>query len=801
MISKINSNYIHTIRLSQFRFLVVVFLCAIFITSCSINKYIPKNEKLYTGAKVKIESKEKIRTGDMIDYVEQGLRPIPNKKFAGFRLKLWFYMMAGENPSSKLKKWIKSKGEAPVYLSSVKPIITSSIIDALLFNMGIFNSRTEYKIVETKYKSSIIYTSYIHKPYVISSISSGISSDSLESDYNESDINFSVRTKIKTINDLIVADLENTLLKVGESYNLGLLKQERLRIDEMLKNKGYFYFNPDYIIFKADTNSVKDQIKLKIKLKDNLPEDVLTVYRIRNIAINQTYSLQDDTTSISMSDTLNYENLIFEGKITENDIQPKVLAQSIYLKKDELYTRQNHTITLNRLMSMGNFKFVQVKIQKSDTTTNGFLDVKIQMTPMPNHTIRGEADLVTKSNSYTGPKLNVSLLTRNTFGGAEQLNCNLGGSFEVQLSGKNRNYFAFSLNPQIELIVPRIMAPFYIKPSNSIYVPKTQFTLSYNFLRRIGYYDMNTFQFIYGFKWKSNVKTEFEYNPVNLSFTAITNKSDLFLSILASNPFLKKSYEEQFIPGGNFAYTYNEQMIEGKRTQYYINFTAETAGNLFWLGKTVLGEKPTTSKPSKIVGSVFSQFTKLSVDGRIYFNYLDKNKLVLRAFAGVAKPYGNSDLMPYSKQFFSGGPNSIRAFQINSLGPGTYQQSPDTRSFLQIGGDIKIEMNAEYRFNIYKYFKGAFFVDAGNVWLHKSNPSGNGTPFQFSSFMKEIAVGGGVGLRVDVSFFILRFDVATPLRKPWLTEGKRWITNYMNAGNKSWGSNNMMVNFAIGYPF
>lgn len=782
------------------KFLSVAMLCAAILSSCSIKKYIPKDEKLYTGATIKIVSKDKVKKGDMIDYLDQGLRPIPNKKFAGFRLKLWYYFIAGENPTGKIKKWIKSKGEAPVYLSSVKPTITSSIIDALLFNMGVFNSHTEYEIIASKYKSALIYTSYIHKPYLFSRFTSAISEDSVTTDSADYEDNISYFEKKKAINDLIVADIQNSLIKAGDIYNLTTLKQERLRIDDMLKNKGYFYFNPDLLVFSADTNAVKNQISLKIKLKETAPENSLTAYKIRHISINQTYSLQDDTVSKD-SDTQIFENIDFVGKPTENDIRPKVLSRSVYLKQNELYTRQNHTITLNRLMSMGNFKFVQVKFQDSDTTANGYLDVSILMTPMPNHTIRAEADLVTKSNSYTGPKLNASVLTRNTFGGAEQLNCSLGGSFEIQLAGKNRNYYAFSINPQIELVVPRIMAPFYIKPSNSIYVPKTIFTLSYNLLKRIGYYDMNTFQFIYGFKWKSNLKTEFEYNPVNLSYTSIGNKSDLFLAILAANPFLNKSYEEKFIPAGNFAYTYNEQMIEGKKTQYYLNFTAETAGNLFWLVKKIAGETPSATNPSRIAGLAFSQYAKFSVDGRVYFNSLNKNKLVLRAFAGIAKPFGNADLIPYTKQFFSGGPNSIRAFQINSLGPGTYQQSLDTKNFLQIGGDIKLEMNAEYRFNIYKYFKGALFVDAGNVWLHKSNTSSNGTPFQFSTFTNEIAVGTGFGVRMDMSFFIVRLDIATPLRKPWLPEGRRWITDYIKPGNTTWGSNNLMVNFAIGYPF
>ena len=453
-------------------------------------------------------------------------------------------------------------------------------------------------------------------------------------------------------------------------------------------------------------------------------------------------------------------------------------------------------------MSMGNFKFVQIKFSDSDTTAPGYLDVNILMTTMPNHTFRAELDMVSKSNNFTGPRLNLSFLNRNTFSGAELLNLNMAGSFEAQLSGSNKNLFSYNLNPQVELTFPRFIVPFKIKRTNSIYIPKTRLSLSYNYLKRVDYFDMRTSQFIYGFKWKENIKKEHELNPINVSYTSLGNQSAAFTDLLASNPFLKKSYEEQFIAGGNYSFTYNEQVVPVKKMQYFLLATAETAGNVFSLAKLIGGEKPSSENPSKVVGSIYSQYAKLSIDARGYFNFSDKNKMAMRVFAGVAKPFGNSSILPYTKQFFSGGPNSLRAFQINSVGPGTNYQNSDNRGFLQLGGDIKLEMNGEYRFNIYRFFKGALFVDAGNVWLQKSNPANTGSPFLFSTFMNEIAVGTGVGLRIDVSFFILRFDLAMPLRKiPKPGDNFRWVTDQINFANSSWRSENLILNIAIGYPF
>ena len=756
----------------------LIFICLL-LSACSISKHLPAGEKLYTGAEIKVVSTDKVKKGNIKTIAQSVVRPAPNNSYLGMHPQLWMYLVAGENPKSKFKKWLKKKGEAPVFMSSVNPRATSAVIDAKLFNMGIFNSYTQFKVVEKKHKATVIYTCYVQKPYQISELKYNLSDDSLSS--------------------IVLSDKDNSFINSGDDYNLDILKAERIRIDALLKNKGYFYFNPDYLLFKADTSSVNHTISCVLTLKDSIPSSALQVYRINNVFIDQNYSLKDEAAD-STKDTLMYNNTIFLGKKSEMSIHPNVILRSVYLRKNEIYSRDNHKITLNRLMSMGNFKFVQVKFSDSDTTSSGLLDATILMTPMTKHTFRTELDLVSKSNNYTGPRLNLSVLDRNAFKGAELLNLTMAGSFEAQLSGANKNSISYSLNPQIELTFPYFLVPFNVKPSNSIYVPKTSFSLSYNFLKRFNYFDMSIFQFAYGFKWKSSVRIEHELNPISISYTAIGNQSDAFNKLLISNPFLKKSYEEQFITGGTYSFLYNEQVISGKKLQYYFHFNAETAGNVFSLIKLISGENPSSNHPSKIIGSIYSQFAKLSVDGRVYFNSKNTNKLALRFFAGVADSYGNSSSLPYSKQFFSGGPNSVRAFQINSLGPGTYLQNPNTNEFLQLGGDIKIEMNGEYRFGIYRYLKGALFIDAGNVWLQKLNPSTIGTPFAFSSFMNELAVGAGFGLRFDVSFFVLRFDLAMPLRKP-LVDNFHWVINEINFGSASWRSNNLILNIAIGYPF
>jgi len=769
--------YIFKFSYKQF----ILFAC-LFMAACSGTKHLPPGEKLYTGAEIRLESKDVIskkKNKYFKTIAENAVRPKPNKRILGMRPKLWMYMRAGEAPKSKFKKWLSKKGEAPVFISSVKPGITSATIDAKFFNSGIFKSLTEYEIVEKKHLAKVTYISHIHKPYTIKNIIYSVSDDGLK--------------------NMILADKENSLIKAGDDYNLDILKNERLRIDALLKDSGYFYFSSDYLSFKADTSEVNHNVSLILTLAEDVPSNAFTVYRINNVLIDEEYSLNGEADKIS-KDTLKFQNYRFLGKESEMSIRPKVILRSVYLRKNEIYSRQNHNITLNRLMTMGNFKFVSIKFTDSDTLASGFLDAVLLMTPMPKHTFRVETDIVSKSNNYTGPRINLSYQNKNTFNGAELLNVNMAGSFEAQLSGKNKNLFSYSLNPQVELFIPRFLVPFKVKTS-SLYVPKTRFSLSYNFLKMVNYFDMRTLQFIYGFKWKEDIRKEHELNPINISYTSITNKSVTFTDLLASNPFLKKSYEEQFIAGGSYAYTYNEQVIQEKKMQYFLHFSTEAAGNIFSLAKSMAGEKISSDNPLKVAGSIYSQYTKLSIDGRAYYNFRDKNKLALRIFMGDAMTYGNSSSLPYSKQFFSGGPNSIRAFSINSVGPGTYHQASNSNGFLQLGGDVKLEANAEYRFNIFSFFKGALFADAGNVWLSKSNPAHTGSPFIFSKCIDELAVGTGLGLRVDVSFFILRFDLATPLRKPWLEQNNKWVTNQISLGNPSWRKENLILNVAIGYPF
>jgi outer membrane protein assembly factor BamA len=285
-------------------------------------------------------------------------------------------------------------------------------------------------------------------------------------------------------------------------------------------------------------------------------------------------------------------------------------------------------------------------------------------------------------------------------------------------------------------------------------------------------------------------------NPISINYISVGNESDAFEKLKIDNPFLARSFEQQFIPGMSYSFQWSQLVRNIKTNRFFFSFNADFAGNALAVAQNIGGVK---GDDKKFWGQSYAQFSRFDFDLRNYQNIGNESRLVSRVFAGIGLPYGNSVSLPYSKQYFSGGPNSVRAFRIRSLGPGNYHPKDsvgDGTSFFDQAGDIKIEANLEYRFPIVSFLKGAVFTDAGNVWLR--NTDGRNGKFT-SNWINEIAIGSGLGFRVDIEFFVIRLDVATPLRKP-TDNGFQWQDSF-ELGNKSWRQENINWNFGIGYPF
>ncbi|WP_419494244.1 BamA/TamA family outer membrane protein [Chryseobacterium bernardetii] len=755
------------------------------VVSCSNTRFLKENQMLYTGAEVKIESDtiSKKEKKDLQAALEANLTPKPNSTFLGMRPKLYFYNIAKEPKKDKgFNYWLKYKmGEKPVLLGDVDREFNKDIIENYSENKGYFNARATYDTVSKNKKAKVIYTLKPGARYLIDGV------------------------KFQKDSTLINQEIQNiagkTLLKNRRPFDLDVIKAERERIDNNLKERGFYYFHPDNIIVQADSTVSKNhKVELNVKLKDNTPPLATQQFSIDKVVVFPNYNIQDVKEG-KYSVPMNKDSL---SKYAFDDIyvidpqhkfKPKIFDRALYFKKGDLYNRSNHNLTLNRLISLGVFKFVKNEFVTSDSLNHKF-DAYYLLTPRQIQSLRLEALGRTNSASYAGSELNLNWTHRNFFRGAEQFKASIYGAFDFQMGGAQDANNIFRAGTNVQLSIPRIVAPFRFH-SSSEFVPRTNITLGYEFQNRTKYYTLNNFTASFGYLWKENARKEHELKVIDITLVSPEKVTEEYREKSKNNPAMERIVAKQLIFGPTYSYTYTNTMLPKKNTFYYKG-TLDLAGNITGL---VTGANVKEGKEKKIFGIPFSQYAKIENDFRFYHKFTEKSSLATRLIAGIAYPYGNSEYVPFSKQFFSGGSNSIRAFRARSLGPGSFDpRTIDPGTYFDQSGDIKLELNAEYRANLYKFLNAAVFVDAGNIWLLNSDPNRPGAKFS-KDFLDEIAVGAGVGLRLDFSILVLRLDLAMPLRVPYYEKGDRWAFDKINFGDPSWRKDNLVLNIAIGYPF
>jgi outer membrane protein assembly factor BamA len=425
------------------------------------------------------------------------------------------------------------------------------------------------------------------------------------------------------------------------------------------------------------------------------------------------------------------------------------------------------------------------------------LDAKILLSPLNKRSLRAEVQGVTKSNSFVGPALILTYRNLNIFNGGEVFSLSGKVGYETQIAqGERDRLTSTEFGVQAGLVFPRVLFPIPIMNRFQFAIPKTRISLGYEYQYRSDLYKINSINTSFGYFWQVNRHIYHEINPASLSLFNLSETTPEFEEILNQNPFLRRSFEQQFIFGLNYTFNYNQLVDSERKNPIFFGATLDFAGNTLRLINTVLG----TRNPDKIFGLEYAQYVRADFDFRHYWRITKEQNLVTRLFAGAGLPLGNSLSLPFVKQYFSGGPSSVRAFRIRALGPGTFiPQDVNTNGFFDQAGDIRLEANVEYRFPISKYLKGAVFTDAGNVWLFNDNEALPGGKFS-NQWAKELGVGSGFGLRIDIQLFVLRFDLAVPIRKPWLPEDERWLDRFL-IFDRDWRSDNLVLNFAIGYPF
>ncbi|HOY97128.1 MAG TPA: BamA/TamA family outer membrane protein [Catalimonadaceae bacterium] len=758
---------------------IVPILLMLAFMACTGLKHVPETEKIYTGAKIHGDKKDKVGgTKKVTNAAEELLRPKANTSILGIRFGLWWYHKTA-NKTSRINKWLYAKlAQEPVYLSKARPEQMVKALDATLYNHGFLDSYSQYETIVKNKTASIVYTLKLNRPYKISRIVFPDEKDEL--------------------NLAIAATGKKTKLRPGMRYNLEKLQEERLRVLNELKEVGFYYLSETDLLFSADTNGANRTVRIRLRVKEDAAEQSLRKYRIAEVNVNADYQLgKDSLPEKRVIDSVNYYSEI-------NYVHPKPIIQSVFFKNNRVYRRTDHSLTYSRLMGLGIYKFVNIRLVKVDSGSQPALTATVLLIPLPRKSLSVEVQGVSKSNNFIGPGINFSHRNRNAFKGAELLILGLRSSFETQLNGPYKGKFTYELNPKVELYVPRFISPVPIR-TRSMYVPRTKFIFDYSYLNRVNYFTINSFKFSYGYKWKSGLAVDHDLGLLNLTYFNISKESSDFLNLIDSNPLLRRRFEKQLIAGISYSFFYNEQVYPEKRSPFYLNVNFESAGNsISGYKKWIQNQTPNSDNPLTIGAVNYSQYLKLDIDIRqyLFFGRKRDQTLAARFLAGWGHPLGNSATMPYIKQFFSGGAYSVRGFPAFSIGPGTYSPPDSLKSifFLQQGGEIKLELNVEYRFPIFKMVKGALFADAGNTWLNNRNVLVPGGQFS-KTFYKELAASMGLGIRADVQFFVLRLDLGVPFLKPWLPESKRLVFDQYDLSSSQWRRNNLILNLAFGYPF
>lgn len=750
--------------------LTYLLLFALVLNACSNTKYLPKGEKLYTGGEVKIDNKDIKKSDSKVLKTDlQGLlRPKPNGSFLGLRPKLYLWNITQTTKTKGLKHWLHEKGEPPVLVSSVDLDKNSEILANRLQNVSYFQAQVSGDTVSKGRTAKAVYTATTGPAYKIRKI------------------NFP--TGKSDLDTAVAGTAKETLLKVGDNYNLDVIKNERIRIDTRLKEKGFYYFAPEDIIVRVDSTIQGHMVDMFVKVKDETPDKARRIYTINKIYVYPNYSLRDTALKLDSARSYRWFNIV-QGR--RETVKPWVFKNTVLLHPGEVYNRTDHTKSLNRFVELGPFKFVKNRFEDVSTDSPK-LNVFYQLTQYPKKSLQLDLLGRTTSANYNGVQANLSWKNRNAFKGAELLTITAFGSTDGQIGQANGGYALSQIGLQTSLTWPRIISPFNFKSDNA-FIPHTTLSLGGSLVIRSQLYTLDSYNGSFGYQWKENQHRTHELHLLDVTYTRPRKVDSLYIDSInkTHNPALSHVIEPQFTWGPSYSYTYDNTTESYRTNSFYYMGRISLSNNLYGLFS---GANISKGDTSKLFGVKFDQYVKLENEIRFFHKVGLNDKIAMRFLAGVGLPYGNSNILPYSQQFFIGGANSLRGFRARSLGPGTvdpYHYVSSTGFLPDESGDIKLEANVEYRAKLVSIVNGALFVDAGNIWDMKYQKGLDGATFG-KNFYKQLAADVGFGLRFDVTILVLRTDFGFPVLKPWLPEGERLVAPKFKDG---------IFNLAIGYPF
>lgn len=756
--------------------LLAVVLAAI-MAACSTTSRLPEGEILYTGVKkvnISAPAGQQVPSG-LSSEIRTQVNVKPNNALTAslrypFPLGLWVWNH-WDRPEKGLKKWLYDKLVAePVLLSDVRPEVRVEMIRHKLEDNGFFRGQSSFELAQGKNqrKASVIYNVETGPAYLLDSI-----------------IYLPDTTRLNHQIDSLAR--RQKYLKSGMRYSTDSLAAARVNIANRLRNRGYYFFRPEYIEYLADSTITPERIALKLDLAENAPHWALQPYRTGKI-----------TTVVSRNDgTGGYDTIATPvGDLVQqmpSRLRRKLIPQNVTFKKGKLFSVRDMNNTQTYLSRLGIFNEIQISALPDTTASAPTLDVLINCRFDKPLETSLEVNASSKSNSYIGPGLSFSVTNRNVFGGGEQLTFKINGSYEWQTGSKRSKssiFNSYEAGITASLSFPRLMGLSWLTQRRRV-LNWTRLTLNADLLNRPHYFRMAQFNLALTYDWQHSRHVSNSFTPFKLTYAKLINTTAEFDSIMNENRAMALSFRNQYIPQMSYTWTY-ERMFNHRRQALNLQLVLQEAGNIFWSVYQLAGKHG----EKKLFGTPFSQFIKGTFQV-VYGHRLGRHDIWLygRALVGAAHAYGNSSEVPYGEQFYIGGANSIRAFTVRSIGPGSFRPpSSQTNGYFDQTGTFKFEMNAELRFPIFGPLHGATFVDAGNIWLLKDDPQRPGGTLRGSSFFKELALGTGVGLRLDISMLVVRLDLGIGIHAPYET-GRRGYYNMESFGKS------LALHLAIGYPF
>lgn len=763
------------------------------LVACSETSSVPEGDKLFTGLRTTIY--ENYEPNDHFistkEEVETALATAPNGSILGsaywrwpwpsYRLCIynWFH-----DSDDGLGKWLgKTFGKAPVLLSKTNPTLHTQVVRELLRARGYFGGYASYDVItnDSTKKAKVRYTVNLGELTTVDSLAY---------------CNFPYEAQL-----LIDSTRSESIIKKGDPFDVTTLDAERTRISNLLRNNGYFYYQPGYATYLADTLATPEKAQVRLQYADSLPEQIGKKWYIGRINLEMRRNALEQLT-----DTLRQRSytMIYTGKRTP--IRRSAITRDMKLRPRQLYSLENYQQTINTLTSKGLFSRVDLGFAPRDTSAAcDTLDITLNCVFDKPYDAYVEANLVGKTTGRFGPGVTLGVAKRNAFHGGEKLSINLNGSYEWQTGhqadGTSSKFNSYEYGADASLEIPRLLfvnkilnrmrrqrrkRGHRIKPYYT--TPNTLIKASSDVLNRSGFFKRHIVSGELTYTLQPSPTSQHKFSPLILQYEYMQSQTEKFAEILQQSPYLLISMADQFVPKMRYTYTY--QSPSSMRNPIYWQTTVSEASNILSLGYMAMGKK-WGEKGKTMFKNPYAQFLKVETDLRKTWQVSDHSQLVGHVNAGVVWSYGNAESAPYSEQFYVGGANSIRAFNVRSIGPGKYYTDQSRLSYMDQTGDLKFQANLEYRPRLFGNLYGALFLDAGNVWALRDDGYRSGSKFQPKNFLKEMALGTGIGIRYDMEFFVLRLDWGIGLHVPY----KNGIYNMKSFGDSQ------SLHFAIGYPF